>query len=169
MTAGTWKCTKCGQIYSMAESSCSLCHLTRENRHIVGKIETPDRAPKPPPEKVDVVFPFILKDARFNIPLDKGAVWSSGCALATEAGLFLISEKDALDLDALSRTPPDAAGPVGPLSIFIPRAQISRLIHHKLTGYFIEVQGKQKIPLRLMPTGWNDLDVICDQLGIPHS
>ena len=44
-----------------------------------------------------------------------------------------------------------------------------RLIHHKLTGYFIEVQGRQKIPLRLSPEGWTDLDVICDQLGIPHS
>ena len=169
MPAGTWKCSKCGQPYSFAETSCSICHLTRENRHIVGKIETPDRAPKPPPEKVDVVFPFSLKDARFNLPLDRGAVWSSGRLMAIEAGFFLLTEKDGLDADALAQHPPAAAGPVGPLSIFIPRAEISRVVHQKLTGFFIEVRGKQKIPLRLEVAGWTDLDVICDQLGIPRS
>ena len=39
----------------------------------------------------------------------------------------------------------------------------------RLAGEFIELRGKQKIPLRLPPSGWADLDVICDQLGIPRS
>jgi hypothetical protein len=42
-------------------------------------------------------------------------------------------------------------------------------VHHKLTGEFIEIQGKQRIPLRLPKEGWTDLDVICDQMGIPRS
>jgi hypothetical protein len=168
MPEGTWKCPKCGQLCSLAESSCAICHVTRENRHVVGRIESV-RSPQPPPEKVEVAFPFSIKDARFNLPLDKGAVWSSGSVMATASGFFLLSEKDGLDGAALAQRPPEAAGPVGALSIFVPRSAVSRIVHHRLTGEFIEVQGRQKIPLRLTPAGWADLDVICDQLGIPRS
>ena len=62
-----------------------------------------------------------------------------------------------------------AAGQVASLSIFIPRARITRVLHSRLTGEFIELQGKQKLPLRLPAAGWTDLDVVCDQLGIPRS
>ena len=168
MAEGTWTCSKCGQIYSLAEASCPVCRVTRENQHVIGKIEQP-RTPKPPPEQVEVPFPFTLREARFNLPLDKGAVWASGVVMATEAGFFLISEKDAVDAAALAQNPPAAAGPIGSLSIFVPRPSVSRVIHQKLIGEFIEVHGKQKIPLRLPPAGWKDLDVICDQLGIPRS
>lgn len=168
MPEGTWTCSKCGQIYSVDEASCSICHVTRENRHVIGRIETV-RTAKPPPEKVEVVFPFLIKDARFNLPLDQGAVWSSGCVVASDAGFFLLSEKDGLDGAALALTPPAAAGPVGPLSIFIPRSAVSRIVHHRLSGEFIEIRGRQKIPLRLMPSGWADLEVICDQLGVPRT
>jgi hypothetical protein len=89
--------------------------------------------------------------------------------LATAAGLFLLSEKDPVDVDALTAQPPAAAGPVGALSIYVPRDKISRIVHHRLSGEFIELQGKQKIPLRLSPAGWTDLEVLCDQLGIPRS
>jgi hypothetical protein len=169
MPEGTWKCEKCGQLYTLEKAACPICRITRVNRDVVGKIETPERSPKPPSEKIDVVFPFSLKDARFNLPLDRGAVWSSGRILATADGFFLLTDKDGLDGDALARNPPPAAGPVGPLSIFIPRAQISRIVHQKLAGFFIEIQGKQKIPIRLDTTGWTDLDIICDQVGIPRS
>jgi hypothetical protein len=168
MSEGTWACSKCGQIYPLAESSCPVCHITRENRHIIGQAST-TRFDKPAPEKVEVAFPFTIKDARFNLPLDKGAVWSSGRVLATAAGLFLLSEKDPVDVDALTAQPPAAAGPVGALSIYVPRDKISRIVHHRLSGEFIELQGKQKIPLRLSPAGWTDLEVLCDQLGIPRS
>lgn len=168
MSEGTWTCSKCGQIYSLAQASCTVCHITRENRHVIGKASSA-RFDKPVAEKVEVPFPFTIKEARFNLPLEKGALWSSGRVMAVAAGFFLLSEKDPVDADALASSPPSAAGPVGPLSIYIPRDKISRIVHHRLAGEFIEVQGKQKIPLRLSPGGWTDLDVLCDQLGIPRS
>jgi hypothetical protein len=168
MPEGTWTCSKCGQIYSLAEPSCTICHITREKRHVIGKIETV-RTPKPASPPVEVAFPIIIQGARFNLPLPAGAVWSSGCLMALETGLFLLTERDGLDRETLARTPPAASGPVGPLSLFVERSAISRIVHHRLTGEFIELGGRQKIPVRLTPGGWADLDVICDQLGIPRS
>ena len=168
MPEGTWTCSNCGQIYSLAEPSCTICRITRENRDVVGKIET-IRTPKPAPESVEVGFPIILKDARFNLPLDKGAVWASGKLVVIAQGFFLLSDKDPLDAETLAANPPSAAGPVGSMSLYVPRPAISRILHTKLVGEFIEVNGKQKIPLRLPPAGWSDLDVLCDQLGIPRS
>ena len=168
MPEGTWNCPQCGQTYTLDESSCPVCRITRENRHVIGKV-TQVRTPKPPPEKVEVAFPVFIKDARFNLPLDKGAVWSSGSVAAIAAGFFLLSEKDGLNASILTSEPPPPAGPVGPTSLFIPRDVISRIVHQKLIGEFIEIQGRQKIPLRLPPAGWADLDVICDGLGIPRS
>ena len=57
----------------------------------------------------------------------------------------------------------------GPTSLFVPRTVISHIVHQKLIGEFSEIQGRQKIPLRLPPAGWAELDVICDQMGIPRS
>jgi len=171
MPEGTWTCSKCGQIYPLSEGSCPVCFITRENRDVIGKA-TAIRFAAPAPEKVDVAFPFTIKEARFNLPLDKGAVWSSGKVVAIGTGFFLLSEKDPVDLDALVAGPPAASGPVGPLSLFVSRDRISRIVHHRLTGEFIEIQasqGKQKIPLRLPKEGWTDLDVLCDQMGIPRS
>jgi len=168
MPEATWTCSKCGQIYPMAENACPVCHITRENRHIVGKIEQP-RTPKPPPDRVEVPYPFFIKEVRFNLPLDRGAVWSSGRLMIVAAGIFLLSEKDPIDAETLAQNPPAGPGPIGPLSIFVPRDHISRIIHHRLTGEFLEVQGRQKIPLRCTAAGWTDLDVICDQMGIPRS
>jgi hypothetical protein len=168
MAAGTWTCSKCGQIYSLSEPSCPLCRITRENQHVIGKIET-IRTPKPPPEIVEVPFPFTIRDARFNLPMDKGAIWASGTMMVTKAGFFLLSEKDTLDPASLAGNPPSAAGPVGSLSLFVPRSTVSRIVHQRLIGEFIELQGRQKIPLRLTPAGWTDLDVICDQLGISRT
>ncbi|HZE98438.1 MAG TPA: hypothetical protein VE981_15505 [Planctomycetota bacterium] len=168
MPEGTWTCSKCGQIYGLAETSCRVCHITRENRHIIGKVST-TRFARPVAEKVDVVFPFTIQEARFNLPLKKGALWAGGRVVAIEAGLFLLSDKDPIDAEALCQAPPAAAGQVGTLSIFVPREKIARIVHHRLTGEFIELQPRQKIPLRLPPSGWADLDVICDQLGIARS
>jgi hypothetical protein len=168
MSEGTWTCSNCGQIYSLAEPACPVCRITRENPHVIGKIQ-PVRTPKPPPERVEVPFPFTIREARFNLPLDKGAVWASGTLMVTEAGFFLLSDKDAVDPAALAQNPPAAATPVGSLSLFVPRSSVSRILHQKLVGEFIELERKQKIPLRLTTAGWTDLDVICDQLGIPRS
>ena len=168
MPEGTWSCPQCGQTYPLEEPACTVCRITRENRNVIGRI-TQIRTPKPPPEQVEVVFPVFLKEARFNLPLENGALWSSGSVAATEAGFFLLSDKDALDAAMLAQNPPMAGGPVGPTSLYVPRASVSRIVHHKLTGEFIEIQGRRKIPLRLPAAGWKDLDVICDQLGIPRT
>lgn len=165
MAEGTWTCSRCGQIYPMTESGCPVCHITRENRDVIGKVSA-TRFAAPVAEKVEVPFPFTIKEARFNLPLEKGAVWASGRVMVVEAGFFLISDKDSIDADALAANPPAAAGQVAALSIYVPRAKITRIMHSKLVGEFIELQGKQKIPLRLPPSGWTDLDVLCDQLGI---
>jgi hypothetical protein len=155
-------------MYPLDESSCPVCHITRDNRNVVGRI-TQVRTPKPPPEQVEVAFPVFIKDARFNLPLDKGSVWSSGSVIAVAGGFFLLSEKDGLNPSILLAAPPPPAGPVGPTSLFVSRDAISRILHQKLIGEFIEIQGRQKIPLRLTSAGWADLDVICDQMGIPRS
>ena len=167
MAEGTWTCSKCGQIYKLSQSSCPVCFITRENRTVIGKV-TAARFDKPLAEAVEIPFPFTIKEARFNLPMDRGAVWSSGRVVIVAAGFFLVSEKDPVNVDALTAAPPAASGPVGPLSLFVARDKVSRIVHHKLTGEFIEIGGKQKIPLRLPSTGWADLDVVCDQLGIPR-
>src|SRR5262249_13180246 len=124
---------------------------------------------KPPAESVEVPFPFTLKEARFNLPMEKGAVWTSGRVMVVPAGFFFLSEKDSIDDAALAQSPPAASGPVGAVSIFVPRERITRVIHTRLIGEFVELTTKQKIPLRLPAAGWADLDVICDQLGIARS
>jgi hypothetical protein len=168
MPEGTWNCSKCGQLYPLSQNSCPVCFITRENRTVIGQVSAA-RFAAPVPEKIDVVFPFSIKEARFNLPLDRGAVWSSGKVVAIQSGFFLLSGKDPINLDALVARPPAESGPVGPLSLFVARDKISRVVHHRLTGEFLEIQGKQKIPLRLPKEGWTDLDVICDQLGIARS
>ncbi|HLY74011.1 MAG TPA: hypothetical protein VKU80_07815, partial [Planctomycetota bacterium] len=152
MAEATWKCSTCGQLFPLSQNSCPICFITRENRTVIGKVSA-TRFDKPPAEKVAVVFPFKIKEARFNLPLDRGAVWSSGRVMVTDAGFFLLSEKDPIDDGALAASPPAAAGPVGPLSLYIPRDKISRIVHHRLTGEFLEIGGKQKIPLRMTAAG----------------
>src|SRR5215831_17513757 len=105
MAEGTWTCPQCGQMYSLDESSCPVCRITRDNRDVVGRI-TQARTPKPPPEKVEVAFPVFIKDARFNLPLDKGSLWSSGSVIAVAGGFFLLSEKDGLNPSILLAAPP---------------------------------------------------------------
>lgn len=166
--ADTWTCPNCGQMLPLSEPSCKVCRVTRENRGVVGRIATPERTAKPPPEIVEISFPFTIRDARFNLPLPTGSLWSSGFLLCIPQGFFLVSDKDGLDPAALAAHPPETATPVGPTSIFVHRSQISRVVHHKLIGFFVEVKGPKKIPLRLETKGWADLGVVCNQLEIPH-
>jgi hypothetical protein len=166
---GTWNCPRCGQKLPLAEPSCRVCRITRENRGIVGRIEAPARAPKPPPEKVEIPFPFVIRDARFNLPVAGGSLWSSGCLVCLPEGIVLASSQDNLDPASLAARAPAVSGPVGPASIFLHRSQVARVVHHKMIGQFVEVRGAPKIPLRLETPGWKDLDVVCDALGIEHS
>jgi hypothetical protein len=167
--AETWACPRCGQLLPLSEGSCGVCHITRENRNLIGRIAPKPRSEKPPAEAVEVVFPFVVPEARFNLPLPAGSLWSSGSLVCVPEGIFLASAKDGLDPAALAAAPPPVSAPVGPASVFAHRSQIVRVVHHKLTGYFLEVKGGQKIPLRLEAPRWADLDVVCDRLGIAHT
>jgi hypothetical protein len=164
----TWTCPRCGQKLPMAEPSCRICCITRDNRGVPGRIPPPVRSPKPPEEPVEVAFPFAIKGARFSLPLTSGSLWSSGSVICVPEGLCLATEKDGIDPDRFAAAVPAASGPVGPASLFLHRSQIRRVVHLKRVGDFIEVAGAQKIPLRLEPAGWEDLAVICTRIGIPR-
>jgi hypothetical protein len=171
MTTDRWTCPRCGQIYRIDEPSCPVCAITRENRDVVGKITTVRPAPKPapPPEPVEVVLPFAVREARFNLPVSTGGtVWTSGLVLATEHGLFLLTEKDAADADDFARKSTRSLMPVGETSMFYPSTAIKRVVHERLAGYFIELH-EGKVPLRLSVEGWKELDVVLDRLRIAHT
>jgi hypothetical protein len=163
-----WTCPKCGQIYRIEEPRCPVCFITREHRESVGKATTEKPAAKPA-EDVEVQFPVVIKEARFNVPAPTGAaVWTSGVVLAIDTGIALLSEQDALDPQKVAAQRPTWGGRLGDLSFFHPPKTIARIVHQKLIGFFIETPDKKKIPLRLPTEGWEELDVVCDRLGIAH-
>ena len=163
-----WKCPKCGQMYRIEEAHCPVCFITRENRGVMGRATT-ERPLVRPPEEVEVRFPYVVKEARFNVPAPTGALfWTSGVVVAVEAGLLLLSEKDGLDPKRAAAAALALAGRLGDLSFFIPAKDVARVVHNKLIGQFIETHDKKKIPLRLPNEGWSELDLICDRLGIAH-
>ncbi len=161
-----WTCPKCGQIYRIEEERCPVCFITRENRETVGRATTVRPATRTP-EEVEVRFPYVIKDARFNVPTPTGApFWTSGVILAVETGIALLSEKDGLDPQEVAARRSTFGGRLGDLSFFHPPATIARVVHQKLIGYFIETPDRRKIPLRLSVEGWAELDLVCDRLGI---
>jgi hypothetical protein len=173
MTLERWTCPRCGQLYRLDEPSCPICHVTRENRDVVGRIETrraARAAPAPPrPPSAPASFPAVLREARFNLPLPDGStVWTAGVLLVTDAGLFLLSEKDGADVDDFARKSPRSVMPVGTMSLFLPPSAVRRVVHERLAGHFVETQDA-KIPLRLPAPAWEELDGFLDRLKIAHS
>ncbi len=163
-----WTCPKCGQVYRAEEERCPVCFITRENRGVVGRATTV--RPPPESEEVEVRFPYVIKEARFNVPAPTGALfWTGGVVVAVEGGLILLSDRDGLDPAQAAAKPPAPDGRLGDLSCFLPSSGISRVVHHKLTGYFIETSERRKIPLRLPNEGWEEMDLICDRLGIARA
>lgn len=163
-----WTCPKCGQVYRIEEERCPVCFITRENRGVTGRAAAPKPAARPA-EEVEVRFPYVVKEARFNVPAPTGAMlWTSGVVVALETGLALLSEQDRLDPQRVADRRPASAGRLGDLSFFHPSEGIGRIVHHKLVGFFIETRERQKIPLRLPVEGWAELDLVCDRLGIAH-
>ena len=165
MPRGPGSAAKCGQVYSLAELLPRRC-ITRENRSVIGA-DIGLRSPKPAPEQVEDRFPFTVRDARFNLPLDRGA---SGRAASSRsaAGFFLLSEKTP----STRRAPAPAArgrGPVGLLSIYEARVLISRIVHQQLDRESTSRSGPPEDPAPPTPAGWTDLEVLCDQLGIPRA
>jgi len=171
MTPERWTCPRCGQIYRLDEPSCPVCAITRENRDKIGRITT-IRTPKPaePAAPVEITLPFILREARFNLPVSTGGTtWTSGVIVVNDCGLFLLSEKDGLEAEDLARKSPRSVMPVGTASMFYPASGIKRVVHERLIGYFIELNEGGRVPVRLAVEGWKDLDVLLDLLKIPRS
>jgi hypothetical protein len=162
-----WNCPRCGQLYRLDEPSCNVCRITRENRDVIGKTSVL-RTIEKEAQAVEVHLPYVIQEARFNLPLSDGqSVWTSGWIAAGEAGLYLVSAKDGLDpKEAALAGPP--AGPLGPTSVFLPPEAVGRVVHEKLIGYWIELVDR-KIPLRLPKEAWEELDLLCDHFGIRHT
>lgn len=161
----SWKCPTCRQYFPLSERVCPTCKVTQVRRKPEGE------APEPAlffVESAEIHLPHIIPEARFSIPLDTGATWASGPLVAAEGGLFLLSAKDNLSAETLLAALPQVPGRLGELSFAIPTKMVKRVVHDKLVGHFIEIEGK-KIPLRLDIAGWKALDACCERLGIPHS
>jgi hypothetical protein len=159
----SWTCPGCGQTFAADVRVCPLCKVTQILR----------RAPPGAEERavfstddLEVELPLSIPGARFSVPTEGGPVWTSGSLAACEEGLFLLSEKDGLAPEEAVRRPPGGPGRVAPLSLFLPRGFVRRVVHHRLTGYFVEGPDT-KIPLRLDAAGWKALDAACRRLGIP--
>ena len=163
MPEETWKCPSCKQEFPVSERVCPVCKVTQMRYR-----DTGEEAAEFSAESAEILLPHILPEVRFNIPLEAGAAWSSGILFVTEAAFYLLSAKDALDLAALTASPPKVPGLCGPLSFAIPKSMIKRVVHDRMIGQFIEIEGK-KIPIRLDAAGWKTLDAVCDRLGIAHS
>jgi hypothetical protein len=161
--ADTWKCPTCAQSWPDTERVCPGCKVTR-----IRPRPATEEAAEFLADTTEIHLPHVVPEARFNIPLEAGAAWSSGSLVVTEGGVYLLSSKDGLDPDTVSKTPPQLPGRLGTLSFAIPRAMIKRVVHDRLIGQFIEIEGK-RFPLRLDVAGWKALDAACDLAGIPHS
>ena len=163
MTEETWKCPGCGQSYPVTERVCPGCKVTQVRRRPAAEEQAQFI-----PETTEIQLPHVIPEARFSIPVETGGTWASGPLVAAEEGFFLLSAKDALAPEEVVKTPPAVPGRLGTLSFAIPVRMIKRIVHDKMVGQFIELEGK-RVPLRLDVAGWKALDVVCDRLGIPHS
>jgi hypothetical protein len=152
----TWKCPVCAQAIPVAERVCPTCKVTRPGA------EEAVLAPAPGE------LPLVLRDARFNIPVEADTVWSSGTLVLAEQGLFLLSEKDGKSPAEVLQTPPAVPGRFAALSLYLPVSIVTRIVHDRLAGQFIESQAT-RLPLRLPTAAWPALDAACDRLKIPRS
>jgi hypothetical protein len=163
MSQETWKCPTCAQEIPVSERLCPACKVTQVRRPTAA-----EEAAEFIAETAEIGLPHVIPEARFNVPLETGPAWSSGSLLVAESGFFLLSAKDGLDPAAVAAAPPQVPGRLGALSFALPRAMIKRVVHDRLAGHFVEIEGK-KFPLRLEAAGWKALDAACDLLGIAHS
>lgn len=163
-----WNCPSCGQLYRHDEPSCPVCRITRDRRNVIGKTSV-QRTIEKPPEAVEVHLPYVIKDASYNLArTDGSSVWSSGCLVAAEAGLFLLGAKDGISVEQAAATRSRSPAALGPASIFLPPSAVARVVHERLIGYWIELKDR-KIPLRLPKEAWEELDALCDHFGIRHT
>lgn len=163
MAEETWKCPACHETVSASERVCPLCKTTRADPR-------PD-AEEPAlflAETVAIELPHVIPEVRFSVPTESGPEWSSGLLVAVETGLAFLSPKDGVSAEQFLAAIPGFPGRIGPHSFYATLAIIRRLVNHKLTGQFLEVEGN-RLPLRFDAAGWKAIDAVCARLGIPRS
>lgn len=163
MPEETWKCPVCAEIIPASERVCPACKVTRV---------LPGNAAVEPAQfladTVEIDLPHVIPEVRFSVPTEAGPEWSSGLLLATPEGLFFLSPRDGVTPEQALKAVPEVPGRIGERSFFAPLTIVRRLVNHKLTGQFLEVEGN-KLPLRFDAAGWKAVDAICAKLGIPRT
>ena len=163
MAEETWKCPACLETVSVSERVCPLCKSTRADARL-GEEESAQFLA----DSVAIELPHVIPEVRFSVPTECGPEWSSGLLVAIEAGLAFLSPKDGLGAEQFLAAIPAFPGRIGSSSFYAPLAIIRRLVNHKLTGQFLEVEGN-KPPLRFDAAGWKAIDAVCARLGIPRT
>lgn len=163
MSEETWQCPTCAQAVPASERVCPACKVTRIRRRSPEEEEAEFLV-----DTVEITLPHTIPEARFNVPTETGPEWASGVLVASPAGIFLLAQKDGLSTDPVLQAPPEIPGRIGGRSFFVPAGMVKRIVNNRLSGQFLELEGK-KIPLRLDPAGWKALDRVCQRLQIPRS
>ena len=163
MSQETWPCPTCAQAIPVTERVCPTCKVTQIRRRPPTEEEAQFLA-----DTVEITLPHVIPEARFNVPTETGPEWSSGILLASEAGVFFLSSKDGFSPDQVVQAPPATPGRIGGRSFFAPLGMIKRIVNSRLSGQFLELEGK-KIPVRLDAAGWKALDSVCAKLGVARS
>jgi hypothetical protein len=159
-----WQCPMCRHYFPFTERVCPTCKVTQVRPRPAGGEEPAQFVAG----SAEISFPHVIPDARFSLPTDTGATWASGPLVVAEGGIYLLSSKDNLTPETVAKMPATIPGRLGALSFAIPVKMIKRILHDKLKGQWVELEGK-KIPLRLDVAGWKALDACCDRLGIPRA
>ncbi len=159
--AETWTCPGCAKVYPLDVRTCTLCRVTQVRPRVTKKYEREEKVVP----KIAVSLPCVFPEVRFCV----SDVWTSGCVVVVEQGYFLLSEKDGLRPQDVVKAPPAERTGLGDLSLFLPKASITRIVHDRFNGYFIETPAG-KNPLRLSSEdAWRELDAVCDRIGVSHS
>jgi hypothetical protein len=163
MSQDTWQCPTCAQAIPVSERVCPTCKVTQVRQRTAGEEEAQFLT-----DTVEITLPHAIPEVRFNVPTETGSEWASGLLLASEAGIFLLSSKDGLSPDQVIPAAPAAPGRLGARSFFAPVGMVKRIVNSRLSGQFLELEGK-KIPLRLDAPGWKALDQVCRMLGVARA
>ncbi len=163
MAEETWKCLACHETVPASERVCPLCKTTRATAHPA--VEEPAQFLA---DSIEITLPHVIPEVRFSVPTEAGPEWSSGLLIAVAQGLAFLSPKDGVTPEQFLLAIPGVPGRIGERSFYAPLSIIRRLVNHKLTGQFLEVEGN-KLPLRFDAAGWKAIDAVCLTLGIARS
>ena len=169
-TDETWTCPSCGSTLPASRDQCPSCRVTRIHR--TAPRSSPAFASSAPKKKeaVEIVLPCYIPEVRYSIKLAAGgATWTTGLIYCTTAGFYLLSDKDGFTDETkaaeAAKEVRDNPHRIGPLSVFVPKESVKRLVHGQFLGNFLEMVDL-KIPLRLTTDGWARLIGGCRKLDI---